>query len=57
MTHVQNKPHRTSSVNTTSTTLSVEEWDTKDEVIKDESNMVYIYYMQSQILFHYIFLA
>jgi hypothetical protein len=42
MTYVQNKPHRTSSVNTTSTTPSVEEWDTKDEVVKDK-NIVYIY--------------
>jgi hypothetical protein len=42
MVILNNKPHRTSSVNTTSTTASVGEWDSKDEVVKDES-MVNIY--------------
>jgi hypothetical protein len=34
---MQEKPHRTSSVNTTITTTSVEEWDTKNEAVREEN--------------------
>jgi hypothetical protein len=33
---MQKKPPRISSVNTTNTTTSAEEWDTRDEVVKEE---------------------
>jgi hypothetical protein len=50
---MQKKPPKTSSVNTTNTTTSAEEWDTREEIVKEKIRVCNSFYIEKQMRYMY----